>query len=254
MKPVLLELFGLKIYGYGLMEAIGILTGLFLLINRAKKRGYDEDSILNMAIVAVISGLLGGKLMYIITDFKNILESPEILKNIGNGFVVYGAIIGGILGVYFYSKHKKWDILRIFDMTIPSLAIGQGFGRIGCFLAGCCYGRETTSAIGVEFHNSLYAPAGVKLIPTQLFSSAFDFALALFLIWLDGKQAKKGRVFGTYLIAYSVGRFIIEFFRNDPRGSVGVLSTSQFISIFTVVVGVLIFNLWKVLPKERQEK
>ena len=246
MKPILFEFSFVKIYGYGLMIMIGILSALCLLSYRSKKEQYNEDNVWDMAILTIICGVIGGKVMYIITDIKEVLQNPSVLKNIGNGFVIYGAILGGILGIYIYSKKKAWNTLNVLDLLVPSLPLAQGFGRIGCFLAGCCYGKVTSLPIGVEFKNSPFAPANVFLIPTQIFSSIFDFMLALFLLWYDRRERKKGRVFSLYLIIYSVGRFLIEFLRGDPRGSVSILSTSQFISLFVLIVGVLLFNFEKI--------
>jgi phosphatidylglycerol:prolipoprotein diacylglycerol transferase len=137
-------------------------------------------------------------------------------------------------------------------LTAPSVALAQGFGRIGCFLAGCCYGRETDTAIGIAFHNSPIAPNGVKLIPTQLFSSAGDFLIAVVLLVYARKGRKRGKVGALYLVLYSVGRFIIEFFRNDYRGSIGVLSTSQFISLIILAIGTVMFFMGK-LPWTNKE-
>ncbi|GLC30999.1 prolipoprotein diacylglyceryl transferase [Clostridium omnivorum] len=243
MKPILFKFFGINIYGYGTMIAIGILAAILLINYRAEKQGYDEDSILNMAIIAIIGGVIGGKLLYIITDIKNIIADPSLLKDFGSGFVIYGSIIGGVIGVYIYSRRKKWRLLKIFDLVIPSVALAQGFGRIGCFLAGCCYGRATTSPFGVKFREGSLAPADACLLPTQIYSSIFDFALAAFLLWYSKKEKSEGRVFSMYLILYSIGRFAVEFLRDDPRGSVGPLSTSQFISIFTFILGIVIFNI-----------
>lgn len=243
MKPVLFNLGAFKIYGYGTMIAIGICAAVLLVTYRAKKRGYNEDKILDMSIVAIILGIIGGKLMYIITDFKNIMEDPSILKDFGAGFVIYGAILGGILGAYIYCKFKKWNVLKIMDLCVPSLPLAQGFGRIGCLFAGCCYGAETNSPFSIVFKEGSLAPAGVHLHPTQIYSSIFDFALALGLLWYAKKERKSGRVLSLYLIIYSIGRFMVEFLRNDPRGNVGALSTSQFISIFILIIGVMIFNM-----------
>jgi phosphatidylglycerol:prolipoprotein diacylglycerol transferase len=249
MKPILFKVFGVNVYGYGTMIAIGICTALILLNYRAKKKEYDEDSILNMAIIAIIAGILGGKVLYIITEIKNIINNINILKDIGSGFVIYGAILGGALGVFFYSKKKGWNILQIFDLIAPTVILAQGFGRIGCFLAGCCYGKETTLPIGVEFKNSLFVQSGIIRHPTQLYSSAFDFALAFFLLSYDRKERKDGKIFSLYVILYSIGRFFVEFLRDDPRGAVGVLSTSQFISIFTLVFGIVIYNISRLKNK-----
>ena len=115
--------------------------------------------------------------------------------------------------------------MSYFDLIMPSVAIAQGFGRIGCFLAGCCYGRETQSALGVIFPQGSLAPAGVKLLPTQLFSSVGDFLIAGILIWFSSKSKTKGNTGALYLLLYGIGRFGIEFLRNDERGIVGLLST-----------------------------
>lgn len=254
MKPVLFEIFNINIYGYGTMIAIGICAAILLLARRARQRSYDEDSILNMSIFAIIAGILGGKLLYIITDIKSIMEDPSLLKDIGSGFVIYGAIIGGAIAVFIYCRRKKWSVPKVFDLAIPSIPLAQGFGRIGCFLAGCCYGKETILRIGVEFKNSPFAPSGVHLHPTQIYSSIFDFCLAFFLLWYDRKERKDGRVFSLYVIIYSIGRFLVEFLRDDPRGFVGVLSTSQFISIFTLIIGIFFFHLHKFKKNVKTEE
>ena len=244
MKSVLFNIFGIDVYGYGLMIAIGILCAVFLLNKKAKSKGYNEDHIFNMIIITVLMGMLGGKVLFIITEFKTLMKDPSvILKEFGYGFVIYGAIIFGILSVFLYCKKKKWNSLEVFDMIVPALALAQGFGRIGCFFAGCCYGAVTDSPLYIVFPQGSLAPAGVHLHPTQLYCAIFDFALAVFLIWYaKNKSRKSGDTLSMYLIIYSIGRFLVEFLRNDPRGSVGILSTSQFISIFILIVGVLIYN------------
>ena len=134
----------------------------------------------------------------------------------------------------------------------PGVALAQGFGRIGCFLAGCCYGAETSSALSVVFPSDSLAPSGIHLHPTQLYSSAFDFALGIFLIWYSKKHRREGHTFSMYVIIYSVGRFLIEFLRNDPRGNVGILTTSQFIAIFTLIIGIAVYVIQ--LSKGREKK
>ena len=129
-------------------------------------------------------------------------------------------------------------------MILPSVALAQGFGRIGCFLAGCCYGKETESVFSVIFQNSEYAPNHVALIPTQLYSSGLDFLHFLLLLLIARNKKADGQVTACYLIFYSIGRFVIEFFRGDIiRGSVGILATSQFISIFTGIAGIVLLIL-----------
>ena len=137
-------------------------------------------------------------------------------------------------------------------MILPSVALAQGFGRIGCFLAGCCYGKETESVFSVIFQNSEYAPNHVALIPTQLYSGGLDFLHFLLLLLIARNKKEDGQVTACYLIFYSIGRFVIEFFRGDIiRGSVGILSTSQFISIFTGIAGIVLLIL---IRKKRDSK
>lgn len=126
---------------------------------------------------------------------------------------------------------------------IPSVALAQGFGRIGCFLAGCCYGKEAEGWLSVTFHNSDFAPNGVALVPTQIYSSILDFVHFAVLLYIARHKKAHGQVAACYMIFYSAGRFCLEFFRGDLiRGSVGSLSTSQFISIFIFAAGILLLT------------
>ncbi|MFZ5353138.1 MAG: prolipoprotein diacylglyceryl transferase [Bacillota bacterium] len=238
----ILKLGPITIHGYGLMIAIGVAFALLMAVKRAKKYDLDEDIIYGLGIVTLISGVAGAKLLYCIVEIKSIIADPSLILSSG-GFVIYGGIIGGVAAAILYCRFKKVSFMQYFNLAAPSVALAQGFGRIGCFLAGCCYGRETDSICGIAFHNSPYAPNGVKLIPTQLFSSAGSFLIAAVLIIYARKTSNKGNIGALYLVLYSVGRFIIEFFRNDHRGSIGILSTSQFISIILLIIGIALILL-----------
>ena len=135
---------------------------------------------------------------------------------------------------------------------VAQIALAHACGRIGCFLAGCCYGRETDSFLGVVFPEHSMAPSGVKLLPTQLFSSAGDFLIMAILLLYSRKTRPKGRTGALYLILYGIGRFLIEFLRADDRGTVGSLSTSQFISIGIVAVGLILFFSNKLFHREEK--
>lgn len=244
MKNELLSIGPFTIYGYGLMIAIGILAAYAVGEYRAKKYGLEYEHVFNFVIWCVLGGFFGAKILYLITDIKNIMEDPGIILNFADGWVVYGGIIGGILAAILYSKIKGLKFLAYFDILIPSVALAQGFGRIGCFLAGCCYGLETEGLVAIVFHESAYAPNGVRLLPTQLICSSLDFLHFFVLIWFAKRKKADGQIGGLYLIFYSAGRFVLEFYRGDLiRGSVGSLSTSQFISIFTGIAGIVIFIL-----------
>lgn len=242
----------ITIYGYGLMIAIGILAAYLNTERLAKKAGQSPEPVFNILIIGVGSGIIGAKLMYYITVLDEIIANPKILLNITEGFVVYGGIIAGILGAWAYCHFKKLPFLNYLDAAVPSVALAQGFGRIGCFLAGCCYGMEMDGPFSITFTHSAYAPNNVPLFPSQLVSSAFDFVHFFVLCVLFKRNKTPGKIGAFYLIFYSIGRFIIEFFRGDlERGSVGVLSTSQFISIFVALAGIAMVVL---LGRKKEEK
>lgn len=236
----ILKIGSFTIHGYGLMIGLGVICAVLLAEYRGKKRGFNTDQLFSVFLLALIFGFVGAKLLFCIVEIKSIIANPMLILS-GDGFVIFGGILGGIAAVMIYCRVKKISFLKYLDLLAPSVAIAQGFGRIGCFLAGCCYGRETDAAFCIVFHDSLYAPNGVKLLPTQLMMSAGDFLIAIVLILYAKKDRKKGKSIGLYLILYSVGRFAIEFFRSDYRGAVGFMSTSQFISIFTLILGILLF-------------
>ncbi len=249
MKIELFNIGGVSVHSYGLMIGIGFLLALIMGCVRAKKQGLNDDAIIDIAIIAALGGFAGAKLLFVIINFKEFLKSPMAVLG-SAGFVVYGGIISGVLVSVIYCHVKKLKFMEYFDLVMPEVALAQGFGRIGCFLAGCCYGRETDSAFGVVFPENSMAPAGVKLIPTQLISAAGDFIIAGVLVWIAYRFLNKekkliaGDVGCIYLLMYGVGRFAVEFLRNDYRGAVGFLSTSQFISVFIVALGVtlMVYN------------
>lgn len=224
---------------YGIMVAIGFASAYLIADYRAKKRGLSSDIIFGILWCAMAGGLIGSRLLYYIVSIKDIIDDVSVIWDFTHGFVVYGGIIGGVLAGYIYCRVKKVKFFDYFDLVMPEVALAQGFGRIGCFFAGCCYGRETDSAIGIVFKNSSYAPNGVKLIPTQLISSAGDFLIALILFTYAKKKRPEGAVGALYMILYGIGRFGVEFLRNDYRGSIGFLSTSQIISVFVALAGII---------------
>lgn len=247
MHPELFKIGPISVKSYGTMIAIGIVFAIYLAIIRAKKREIDDEPIIDIAIYGILGGVIGAKLLFIITELPNIIKNPPDFKEfILYGFVLYGAIIGGALAAYIYCRSKKIKFLTYFDLVAPSIAFAQAFGRIGCFLAGCCYGKETSCSLGVEFHNSPFAPNNIRLHATQLYSSIGDFIIGIILIIFASKERKRGQVGGLYMILYSIGRFMVEFLRGDPRGNVLIFSTSQFICLLVFLGGIILFNIDKI--------
>lgn len=255
MHYKLFDLGGLPVYTYGFCIAIGILAAFFVADRRGKKLGIDVSCLDSFTLWILIGGFAGSKLLYWLTRFQDILKDPSILMNLSDGWVVYGGILGGIAAGYIFCRIKKLNFWQFFDLVIPEVALAQGFGRLGCLFAGCCYGLEVHDHAwyGMVFPESGLAPAGVPLFPTQLLSSIYDFALFFVLIWLAKKKKFDGELAGWYLIMYSFGRFIIEFFRGDlVRGGAMGLSTSQIISIFTLIGGMLILVIGRKMIQKKQ--
>lgn len=242
MKRELFSLGPVTIYGYGLMIAIGVLAAFLVAEYRAKRIGMDAGRIYSLGFRGLLGGLLGAKLLYWLTNIQSIAANPAMLLDVSDGFVVYGGIIGGIFAGFLYCRRKRLPFFGYLDLFIPSVALAQGFGRIGCFLAGCCHGLETTSRFGVVFPPGSLAPHDVRLIPTQLIASGLDFLLFGALLLFSGKKCGEGQVAAVYLILYSAGRFALEFLRGDTgRGFIGALSTSQFIAVFLFFAGCFLY-------------
>jgi len=248
MKPLLFSIGPVKVYGYGLMIALACILAIWVGEYRGKKKyGIDKDMVFNCFVLSALAGLVGAKLFFFLTEMPSLLADPIgfLKENLTSGFVVYGGIICGALFGIVYCSKKKVCVRDMLDLAAPSIALGQGIGRFGCFLAGCCYGKESHSDwFYVIFPENSSAPAGVKLIPTQLISCGLDLIFFLLLCLYAKKCRKKGRVMSLYLIGYAIGRSIVEIFRNDFRGNVGILSTSQFISVFILLAGVVLFLLF----------
>ena len=247
MKNELFHIGPLTIYGYGTMFAAGVLSGSCLAARRAKRNGYDENMLFSLIMWTIVGGFAGSKLLYWLINIKQIMKDPAyVLYTIGDGFVVIGSILGGIGACYLCCRKYRVSFLAVFDLFVPSLALGQGFGRIGCFLAGCCYGKETIHFPYVIFHNSSFAPNLVPLVPVQLYASALNFANAFLLLCYDRRvrdsgKKKDGCVGALYLILYGTGRFFLEYLRGDvERGMWGIFSTSQILSIPLFLSGLVI--------------
>ena len=236
------------IHGYGLMIGIGIICAYLLGERRSAKAGLDPDRVFTITIWAAVGGMLGAKILYLLTDLSGFLADPrEYLIGSSAGFVVYGGIIGGIFSGWLCTRVYHLPFWRYFDVVMPCIALAQGFGRIGCLLAGCCFGEEWHGPFAITFSHSDFAPNGVPLFPTEPVNSALDFLHCFVLTQASRYLRVPGQTGALYLILYAAGRFVMEFFRGDAiRGFIGPLSTSQFISIFIFAAGILLF-LW--LPR-----
>lgn len=240
MHPVFFQMGNIVGYSYGLMIGLGALLAIFVSEWRAKRRGLDGELVFSAAVWGLFAGLLGAKLTFIISNIKYLFTDPGYVLGT-DGFTVYGGVVLGILVGGLIVRRKKVDVPLYLDLVIPQIALAQGFGRIGCFLAGCCYGKPTHSHIGVIFPPEAIAPSGVPLIPTQLISAIGDFLIFIILLLLSNYAADKLKppaISGMYLILYGIGRFAIEFLRADPRRTALGLTSNQYVSILFLAAGI----------------
>ncbi len=241
MSNELFQIGPVVIHAYGLFIGIGIIAAYLAGHIRAEKLGLESEKLIDLILSCVIFGFLCAKILYWITIWRDIVENPSLMLSFGSGFVVYGGIIGGIVAGYVFCRLNHYSFVRYADLMLPSVALAQGFGRIGCWVAGCCYGMECDCLISITYTNSALAPNNVALLPTQAISALLNFCHFALLVFIAKKCKKPGVVSGCYLVFYSVGRFVIEMFRGDlVRGQVGVVTTSQFISLFVVLAGVAV--------------
>ena len=237
---------------YGVLVATGMVLGLIVSVSLAKREGLGEDFAWNLGLVSIFSGILGSKLLMVFVDSEYSIYHPHSLLSLGflrSAGVWYGGLIAAVGGGLAYVACKKMPLLDSLDAFVPGIALGHGIGRLGCFSAGCCYGRETHVPWAVTFTNPLAkalvgTPLNVPLHPTQLYEFATEVALFFLLLWLWKHKQFSGQVFGAYAFLYGVARFVLEFYRDDPgRGSVfgGAMSLTQLISICMVVFGGLMW-------------
>lgn len=239
------------LYSYGLMIAIGVLVSYYFVYKRTKSFGITKDQLSTLFIWCIFAGFVGGKLFFFLEDIHRYIDQPALLlKLTGGGFVFYGSVLFVIPVIVVWLRKKKIPVRPFLDIIAFVGPIVQGFGRVGCFLAGCCHGKVCDSVLGVTFSHpdSLANPKNVPLYPTQLFDIGINIIILLTLIWFEKRQQFKGQLMLIYLMMYAVGRSINELFRGDEeRGFLfnGLLSHSQFIAICIFTVCTYIWYRWK---------
>jgi len=223
--------------------AIGCLVGFFYIRREAKRTALNLEKIMSLFLWVLISSFVGGRILYILVEWKYFLNEPLRAIFARGGFVFYGGFILAFAVAIWQSRRMGLNFWKTADIFVPAVAVAYAIGRIGCFLNGCCYGRPTDSWLGVSFHpDSLAGSLGKPLLPTQLFSSLTLFAI--FAILIKVKQYKKfdGQLFWLYVLLYGVTRSIIEIFRGDPRGHIWIFSTSQFIGIISAILALVMLR------------
>ena len=251
MYPVLFSIKGFPVNTYGVFLALAFLAAIFTTVKLAERDGLPKEKIYDLCLWLLLASLVGSKLLMLFTE-PEYRANPKLLFSLDflrSGGVFYGGLIGAIIAGFLLMRHWKLPWWKTADACAPGIALGNFFGRQGCFSAGCCWGKPTTLPWGVQFteagHEITGVPTGVHLHPTQLYESFAMLIVFFFLLWLHKKKKFSGQVILAYVVIYATIRFLIEFVRNDPRGDVlGLttltgLSTSQLIGL-VVGIGALI--------------
>jgi phosphatidylglycerol:prolipoprotein diacylglycerol transferase len=247
MHPILFEVGGFTIYSYGVLLAAAYLIGLQFARVRARARGLDAQRVMDLGIWIIISALIGARLLLFLVDFRQFTSSARDFMSIGrSGGVFYGGLIAAVAVAFWYIRRYQMPLWTTTDVFAPGIALGHAVGRMGCLLAGCCFGRETSVPWAITFHNPVAAanvgtPLGVPLHPTQVYEAVAELLILGLLLATERRgRPFAGRTFWGYMLLYGITRFAIEFYRGDPRGFLfGAISTSQFVSVILVPVAIL---------------
>lgn len=256
MHPILFQIGNWPIYSYGVLLAAAYLLALQMAVVRARHRGLDANRVMDLGIYLIIAALIGAKLMLIAVDARYFAEHPrEIFSLVRAGGVFYGGLLGALVTALVLVRRYQLRIWATADLFAPGIALGHVVGRMGCLLAGCCYGRPTDVPWAITFTNPAAAanvgtPLGVPLHPTQIYDAGAELLILVVLLVSERRgRPFDGRTFWLYMLLYGISRFIIEFFRGDDRGVVFGVSTSQFVSI--VIVPLAIVMLMRLRARAR---
>jgi phosphatidylglycerol:prolipoprotein diacylglycerol transferase len=246
MRPVLFELGPITVYSYGVLLAASYLLALYYAVRRARQAGLDASRVLDFGIYIIISALVGAKLLLLIVDFEHFWRQPaELWTLLRSGGVFYGGLVLAFLVGLWYVRTYRLPVWPVADAVAPSIALGHVVGRLGCLLAGCCYGRPTTAAWGITFTDPFAAanvgtPLHVELHPTQLYDAGAELLILVLILATERFWRRRaGWTFWVYILLYGISRFVIEFYRGDPRGATMGFSTSQWISMALVPIAAI---------------
>jgi len=249
MYPVLFRVGPFALHTYGVFVAMAFLSAIALALREARRSGEDVKHIADLCLYILIAAIVGSRIMYVVIDWPTFKQDPiEIVRIWHGGLVFYGGFIGALLTGLWHIRRKGLPLWKTTDIMAPALAFGQFVGRIGCFFAGCCYGRPCDLPWAVTFtHPESLAPIGIPLHPTQLYSSLNGLLIFVVLVALRRIKVFEGQLFWTYVLLYSVTRFMIESFRGDPGGMFlgGMISASRLIGVIMAVIAIAMLIILK---------
>jgi phosphatidylglycerol:prolipoprotein diacylglycerol transferase len=234
----------LTVHWYGVMIALAFLAGLWTATRRARRENISSERIADIVIWLMVGGILGARIVYVATYWKDEFAGQpfsEIFMIQHGGLVYYGGLIGATIAGIICNHWKKLPFWKTADVLAPSIALGNIFGRIGCLLNGCCYGRACNLPWAIRFPSG-HPTGGLPVHPTEIYDALNNFILYLLLAWLFRRKKFDGEVFATYLIGYAITRTIMEYFRGDyPPDQIHFgLTPGELISIPVFIAGLVL--------------
>ncbi|MFQ5599527.1 MAG: prolipoprotein diacylglyceryl transferase [Candidatus Krumholzibacteriia bacterium] len=256
MYPTLVEFGPLKLHAYGFMLAVSFFFGILLAARRAPARRIPADVVFDTALVIVFASILGSRLMYVFFHMEEVHSFLDVVAVWRGGLTMYGGVLAAMAAAGLYVRRRKVPFLRLADVMAPSLGLGLMLTRLGCFLNGCCYGKPTDSALGVQFPVETLVGRVFEesaLHPTQLYSAATGLFILGLLLLLDRGRRPEGQLFALYLMLDGIGRFALDFFRYYEANVyvLGELTVNQLISIGLFLLGVLLLVYTRQMPSAR---
>jgi len=239
MLPVLFHIGPVSVYTYGFCVAAGVLLAVFLMRRQSVSQGWTPDEVMDAVLYFTLTSFIGARIFYVVQHWDFYAENPaEIIMFWEGGVVFYGGVIAGLLFLWGYSRHKKWPVLKLFDFFAPYIALAHGFGRIGCFLNGCCYGSKFFSPWSVRYP---FLPFPVH--PVQLYEAAANFAAFFILYAIHARKKYHGETSLAYFLIYGSIRFLFENFRGDNAPFGAGLTLPQVVSLAVLTGSAAVYFL-----------
>jgi phosphatidylglycerol:prolipoprotein diacylglycerol transferase len=257
MHPTCFQLGPLTIRWYGVMMAVGFMIGFVSWVYLGKKENKPADYCSDLLFWIMVSGILGARVAYILCDVGYFIDNPMMIIRLDKGgLVYYGGFLGAGLAIVLFARKRKESLIRVLDFVITAVPLAHFFGRVGCFLNGCCYGKlyEGWSAVRYPKESfpwvmqrysqdvTAYDEFSKSLHAVQLYEAVFNLLLFVMLFWLYPRRKSDGFIIGVYLVAYPIGRFVLEFFRGDERPVILGISLAQLIGVALLTLG--LYFLW----------
>jgi phosphatidylglycerol:prolipoprotein diacylglycerol transferase len=260
MHPILFKIGPVTIYTYGFMLAIAFLSAIVMAGREAKRLGLPEGQFYDLCFYMVVAALLGARLLFVILEPGRFLSHPlKIFALWEGGLDFQGGLFLALIVAFYYIYHHGWPWRPTLDALALGAPLGQFFGRIGCFMAGCCYGKPSDVPWAVTFTNPhTLCPLRVPVHPAQLYEGFLDLGVFVFLYWYKTRKHYSGQLLLLYLFLAGLVRFVVEFFRSplDYRGPVffGWMPLTQLLALglFLVCGGLLLYWGFKSQPQTQE--